>query len=105
MKRDYAPMFNAFCRANGLPAPVDEYRFHDARKWRFDFCWPRALVAIEVDGGVWVRGRHNRGAGMIKDFEKINEATALGWEVLRVTPAQLCTSYTVGLLKRLGVEK
>lgn len=68
-----------------LPAPVREHRFHPRRKWRFDFAWPREKLAVEVEGGVWTRGRHTRGSGFVKDTEKYNAAAALGWTVLRFT--------------------
>ncbi len=45
----------------GLPEPEREYRFAQealGRKWRFDFSWPEYRVAVELDGGTWVRGRH-----------------------------------------------
>jgi very-short-patch-repair endonuclease len=67
-----------------------EYKFHPDRDWRFDFANPDLMLAIEVDGGVFIGGRHSRGAGMVKDFEKLNEATALGWRVLRTIPQNIC---------------
>lgn len=69
----------------GLPAPVPEYRFHPTRRWRFDLAWPEVKLAVEVEGGTWVYGRHNRPQGMDKDAEKYNEAVLAGWRLLRVT--------------------
>jgi very-short-patch-repair endonuclease len=69
-----------------VPQPVTEYRFHPTRRWRFDYCWPEKSLALEVDGGGFVAGRHSRGTGIEKDCEKFNEAAVLGWTVLRVTP-------------------
>ena len=69
-----------------LPEPAREYRFHPVRKWRFDLAWPELRVALEVDGGVYVSGAHNRGPHVESDCEKFSEAAALGWRVLRVTP-------------------
>ena len=66
-----------------------EYKFHPERKWRFDFAARRAMVALEIEGGVWTRGRHSRGAGMIEDMRKYNAATSRGWSVLRVTPQMM----------------
>lgn len=60
-----------------------EHRFHPVRKWRFDFAWPQHGLAAEVEGGVFVRGRHNRPSGFIGDCEKYNAAVALDWRVLR----------------------
>ena len=72
-----------------LPEPEREHRFHPERRWRFDLAWPRRRVAAEVEGGVWVRGRHTRGAGFERDAEKYNAAALLGWCVLRFTRRQI----------------
>jgi len=71
------------CRALDLPEPVAEYRFHPSRGWRFDWAWPERRIAVEEDGGVWIAGRHTRGAGYLADMEKLNAAAELGWRVLR----------------------
>lgn len=71
-------------KAVGLEC-VAELQFHPVRRWRFDYAIPAAKVAIEIDGGVWAYGRHNRAAGYIGDMEKLNEAARLGWRVLRYT--------------------
>ena len=76
-------------KANSLPAPVQEFRFCDTRRWRFDYCWPDRLVALEVEGGVYVAGRHSRGKGMENDMEKYNAAAILGWRVLRYSTGQM----------------
>ena len=75
----------------GLPPPVSEYRFAPPRRWRFDLAWPGRSIAIEQEGGVWIQGRHSRGAGMVKDFEKYNQAGVLGWRVLKATPKQIAS--------------
>ena len=72
----------------GIPAPVEEYRFVKDRRWRFDFAWPKYLVACECEGGIWYGGRHNRPVGYQKDMEKYNRAAAEGWAVFRFTPQQ-----------------
>jgi very-short-patch-repair endonuclease len=71
-------------RAAGI-ACEREYRFHRTRRWRFDFAWPAQLVALEVEGGTWIRGAHSRGKHFEADCEKYNEAELLGWRVLRAT--------------------
>lgn len=65
--------------------PEREYRFHDTRKWRFDFAYPDKKLAIEVEGGVFVNGGHNRGVIYTQNCEKYNQAALLGWTVLRYT--------------------
>jgi len=83
--------FDVQCRAAKLPVPVPELRFAPPRRWRFDWAWPAQRLALEVEGGVFIRGRHSRGAGMVKDMEKYNAATTAGWRLLRVTPKQIAS--------------
>ncbi len=83
----------AYCRSRGYPEPEPEYRFHPTRKWRFDAGWDllfaHALIAIEVHGGAFSKGRHTRGKGFSDDCEKMATAAAMGWRVLPVTTEQL----------------
>jgi very-short-patch-repair endonuclease len=77
---------NTFCnmlQLGDIGGYVREYRFDIQRRWRFDFAWPSQKLAVEIEGGVWSRGRHTRGAGYVADLEKYNAATLLGWQVLR----------------------
>ena len=89
----------AFFQSEKLPDCITEYPFHHERKWRFDFSWPQQRIALEVEGGVWVGGAHNRGVGFVKDIEKYNQAAVLGWRVLRCVPSDLCTVATANLIK------
>ena len=69
----------------GVTGFVREYHFHPVRQWRYDFAFPSAMLAIEAEGGTWIKGHHNRGQGFEDDCEKYNEAAILGWHVLRFT--------------------
>lgn len=89
----------AYFQQCGLPPCVAEHKFHPTRKWRFDFAWVDAQVALEVDGGVWTRGAHGRGSGIVRDIEKGNAAVMLGWRVLRVQPRELCMAETVEMIR------
>lgn len=62
-----------------------EYRFHPVRRWRFDAAFPDKMAALEIEGGVWVYGRHNRASTFENDMDKYNEAAILGWAVIRTT--------------------
>ena len=71
-----------------------EYKFHPSRKWRFDLAiWPsdlmKSCVALEVQGGIWTRGRHTRGAALLGEMEKLNAAAAFTWRVVYCTPADV----------------
>lgn len=74
--------------------PESEHKFHKTRKWRFDFAWPAAKVAVEIEGICYGRkqGRHQTAAGMAEDCLKYNSAAYLGWSVIRLTPKMITTA-------------
>lgn len=80
-------LFLTALKTAGIETDQEEYHFHDTRKWRFDFAWVSAKLAVELDGGTWGKygGRHNGDA----DREKLNEAACLGWRLLRFSGAQI----------------
>ena len=89
MKSLLEKQFEALLKLKGFIGYVKEYRFCPSRKWRFDFAFPTEKVAVEIEGGVWVNGAHNRGAHFLSDMEKYNWATINGWKVLRYTNSNL----------------
>lgn len=102
--------FRAWCKANGLPIPVPEYAFATTthkRFWRWDWCWldtPEGTtggVALEIDGGGHIRGRHHRPKGFEADQEKRRVGVELGWRIINVTPQTLYSDNTLGTLKKL----
>lgn len=84
----------------GLPTPEREYRFAPPRRWRFDFAFVPQMVAVEVEGGRWVGGRHTSPVGFQKDCEKYAEAAARGWRVVRVTPEMVRDGTALGYIER-----
>ena len=84
----------------GLPDPRREFLFHKRRKWRCDLAWPDLLIAVEVEGGIWVNGRHVRGEGYEADCEKYNEAQLAGWMVLRFTPGMIKEGKAGGVIEK-----
>jgi len=87
-------------QALSLPEPLREYRFYKARRWRFDFAWPDAVLAVEVEGAVWSGGRHTTGTGFTADCEKYNSAAILGWAVLRVTGPMVKSGEAAQIVKQ-----
>lgn len=77
---------------------VKEFAFALPRKWRFDYVLafetPRGMsvahgIAIEIEGGIWVQGRHTRGCGYLRDLEKYREAAAADWKVYRFSTGEV----------------
>lgn len=75
-------------RAEGLTFDR-EHRFHESRMWRLDFWFAGARLAVEIDGGGWVGGRHSRGTGIENDCEKASHIAMAGHRLMRVTPGQI----------------
>lgn len=80
--------------------PIPEFKFHPFRRWRFDFAIRELGIAIEVEGGVWTYGRHNRADGFLRDMEKYNAAAARGWRILRCQPDGLLAEEFIALVGR-----
>jgi very-short-patch-repair endonuclease len=87
-------------KAEKLEAGMErEWRFNPDRRWRLDFSWPQAKVALEVEGGVWNGGRHTRASGFLADCEKYNDATLRGWKVFRVAAPHIKSGEAVRWIK------
>lgn len=97
-------IFFQLLKETGLPIPETEYMFCPDRLWRADYCWIDHLLILETEGGIWTNGRHNRGSGFIKDIEKYNTMTVLGYRLLRVPTSDLCKNTTLELLKKVIVQ-
>jgi hypothetical protein len=79
---------------------TEELKFRDDRKWRFDFAWPIAKVACEVQGGLFMGGRHARPRGVLNDFEKFSEAAIDGWRLILVTGVEINNGTALDRIKR-----
>lgn len=93
--------YTTFAKLMGELGFVPEYKFHETRKWRFDFAHPQLRIAIEIEGGIWIRGRHTRAIGYRNDIEKYNSATIAGWRILRFLPEELPTTKPLIMINQL----
>jgi len=91
-----------FIKSEGLPIPEREVAFARSigRRWRFDFAYPDKMVAIEVQGGIYVRGAHSRGTGLERDYEKINNAQMLGWTVFQFSRKMIENGQAIKFIKK-----
>jgi hypothetical protein len=113
MKADPTTTIIEFCRSRGFPLPEKEFYFALPRKFQFDFCFVGCKVALEIEGGIYGRGKqcplcgrkavgaHTSIERLLEDMEKYNTAAALGYVVLRFTPGQVSDGVAFGWLERL----
>jgi hypothetical protein len=95
----------------GIPIPEREYRFCE-RRWRLDFAWTwfkpgvgLEKMALEIDGGLFIRGAHSRGKDIIGDHEKANAAVLKGWRLFRCSPAAIKDGSIFKILRQaMGLE-
>lgn len=83
-----------------LPAPTEQHRFHPTGRWRFDLAWPEQMLAVEIQGGIYIGGRHSRANGYNGDCEKHNEAVLLGWRLLLVTTDHVSSGQALAWIER-----
>lgn len=96
--------FALHLRANGIDFDR-EVCLIPGRKWRVDFLIKPSLV-IEVEGGSWQMGRHQRATGFTEDCAKYNALTLAGYSVLRFTTAMVLSGKAIDtILPLLGREK
>jgi hypothetical protein len=81
-------MIASICQGFGIPAPVVEFRHIPGRRFRLDYAWPDHRIGLEVQGGIWTRGKHSRGAGQKIDMEKNNLGILNGWRVFQCVPGR-----------------
>lgn len=100
----YALYLTALCKREGWPAPEAEQVLIPGRRFRCDFVWRAARVVLEVNGGAFIQGRHSRGMGQIKDWEKLNLVQLAGYRVFQVSPKQVTDGTVQQLLARVFAE-
>lgn len=94
--------FLLYWQSLGGPALEREFRFHSERKWRADFAHVESRTLIEIEGGIWIQGRHNRPQGFAADAEKYLEAFLADWNVVRLTDAQITAPNVERIIRRVA---
>lgn len=96
--------FDKQCDLAGLPKPTPEYYFAKAtlgRRWRLDWCFIPERVAVEVEGGYAVQGRHTSAKGFLADMEKYNTLACMGYRLIRVSPRQIANGEALNWVDRI----
>ena len=98
---DYPALLAAQLRIAGLPEPTFEFRFHPTRKWRYDCAFVEHKILLDVQGGIWMQGKHTRGAGYENDCRKLNAAILMGYRVLHYSPGMIESGEALADLERI----
>lgn len=101
-RRDYKSELLQQFELCGIPAPVLEFCFHPKRKWRWDFCWPERMVAVEYQGGIYGQKKtgHQTVGGMERDCLKFSEGAALGYRVLPINARMVVDGTALDLIEK-----
>jgi very-short-patch-repair endonuclease len=98
-------------KPEGVPLPERQYKILPDRKFRWDFAWPDDTVrlAIEIQGGSYMGGKHNTAKGQAADYEKHNLATLAGYRILYFNTEMLkdpasCAETVIDMIARIGEE-
>ena len=83
----------------GGPELKPQHKFEPMRRWRADFAHIASRTLIEVEGGLYQQGRHQRLHGYQADCEKYNWATMTGWRVIRLTSMMLTPDYVESIIQ------
>lgn len=106
--------FELLWRSLGGGELKKEHKFAEGRRFRFDYyvdvekrlpLLPNFLtscIAIELEGGVWSRGRHTRPTGFLNDMEKYNLAASMGILVFRVPSHDISTKWLTPIIKTIN---
>lgn len=82
-------------KAHHAPQFDREFRICPERKFHIDIYFAKERLAVEVDGGGYINGRHSRGYGMDSDAEKSALIARLPARLLRVTPRWVKNGHAV----------
>lgn len=88
-------------KASGLPEPEREVQFLPGRKFRADFCWRERKVVAEVQGGTYQHMAHSTGAGLHRDYEKLDLANLAGWRVFLFDRAMIDNGEAIEILTKV----
>ena len=60
------------------------------KNYKYDFAWPELKTVVEVQGGTWLKvSGHSSGKGQTRDYDKLNQASELGWTSLWFTGSMI----------------
>lgn len=83
LERKFQSLWDAY--GHGYPAPLAQHymkAYDGTHNMTPDFIWLDEMVVVELDGGIYSNGGHNRPAGYKRDCKQRNWLTTNGYRVL-----------------------
>jgi hypothetical protein len=85
----------------GISEPVREHVFAKPRRWRFDYCWPEMMIAVEYQGIFGARNTSHASVGNLKrDYRKFTEASLRGWLLILIDADSVQTGDALAWVER-----
>lgn len=83
-----------------------EFYFCTERQFRIDYAIPGHKIAIEQEGGIYMKGNsgHSSGTGIARDMEKNNLLVSKGWKLIRRQPNEILTVETLRVIKCILIK-
>jgi len=102
-KEKYNDPFIQFIKQELGIALWPEFYFCTDRQFRIDYAIPEFKIAIEQEGGIFMKGNsgHSSGTGIARDMEKNNLLVSKGWRLIRRQPNEMLTVETLCTIKSL----
>ncbi|MBE8712535.1 hypothetical protein [Sphingobacterium hungaricum] len=96
---------DAFIRLIKLELDLEvwpEFYFCTERQFRIDYAIPELKIAIEQEGGIWMKGNsgHSSGSGIARDMEKNNLLVEKGWRLIRRQPNEMLSISTLCVIRK-----
>jgi len=101
MKMTPSAKFEILFKSLGGWGLVKEYKFAENRRFRFDY-YHLSGVSVELEGGVWTRGRHTRPSGFLNDMEKYNLAASMGILVFRIPSHDISANWIYPIVETIN---
>ena len=93
--------FELLWKLHNGPKLIKEHKFHPTRRFRIDY-FHESGVAIEIEGGIWIHGRHNRGMGFLSDMQKYNLMSERGILLFRLPANKITASWVLPIIETIN---
>lgn len=80
------------------------HKFLKNRKFKFDFAHLPQKIAIEINGGNWIGGRHSNALALNSEYEKLNLAVVNGWRVFVLSPEMITDEWLEAIAQAIQTK-